>query len=126
MNASQILTKLRIKSGQRAIVLGAPNSYRAVLEALPEGIQLAEALEGKFDFIHYFAASKAQLESTAPNLKTAMKPEGILWISYPKGTAIATDLKRDIVREVTENIGLKAVTQVAIDDIWSALRFKIP
>lgn len=125
MTESPVLAKLRVKGGQRALILGAPESYRSVLAALPEGVQVAEGLEGKFDFIHYFVTNKAELERRTPELKAAMKPEAILWVSYPKGTAIPTDLKRDIVREALERMGLKAVAQVAIDDVWSALRFKI-
>ncbi len=124
MSENEILAKLRVKSGQRAIILGAPESYGPVLAALPQGVEVASALEGQFDFIHYFVAQKAEVERKVPQLKAAMKPGGILWISYPKGSAVPTDLKRDILREVVEGFGLKAVSMVAIDDVWAAMRFK--
>ncbi len=124
MNESEILAKLRIKSGHRVVVLGAPESYRPVLAALPQGVEPADRLEGRFDFLHYFVTQKAELERRAPELKAAMKPGAILWVSYPKGAAIPTDLKRDVVRETLERFGLRGVSQVAIDEVWSALRFK--
>ena len=124
MAEATILNKLRLKAGQRAIVIGAPESYRPVLDAVPAGIDLAERLEGDFDFIHYFATRQQALRELGPALKQHLKPKGILWVSYPKGKAIPTDLKREPVWEALESFGLQAVAQVAIDDVWSALRFK--
>lgn len=125
MSAEEILRKLRVKSGGRAAIINAPDSYQHVLAALPPGTQVTHNLDGRFDFIHCFVAKQADLEQQVPELRGAMKPETVLWISYPKGTAVPTDLKRDIVRDITERGGLKAVSQVAIDDVWSALCFKM-
>ena len=125
-NLNEVLGKLRVTSGQRAIVLDAPDSYKPILAALPADVDLAPTLSGKVDFINYFATKRAELERKEPDLKAAMKPGSILWISYPKGSAIPTDLKRDSLRESLAQFGLQAVSQVAIDDIWSALRFKLP
>ena len=44
---------------------------------------------------------------------------------HPKGKALPTDLNRDIVRVTLEPLGLEVVSQVAIDETWSALRAKI-
>lgn len=49
----------------------------------------------------------------------------MLWVSYPKGEAIPTDLNRYIVRTTHDGVGLEVVSQVAIDDTWSALRAKV-
>ena len=65
-----------------------------------------------------------------------------MWITYPKGGAgraqgaagqskDVTDLpatpkwvQRDVLGEITSVTGYKAVSFVAIDDHWTALRFK--
>jgi len=122
-----ILKKLYVKSGQRGIVLNAPESYRTVLAELPKDVEVSDVQEGKFDFIHYFVTEKAELERRIPEIKARMKPKGMLWVSYPKGKLLPTDLNRDIIRESVESmgLGLKAVSLVAIDEVWSALRFKI-
>ena len=70
MTENPILKKLQLKSGMRAIVLAAPERYRPVLAALPEGVELAESLDGTFDFIHYFATEKAEAERKAPDTST--------------------------------------------------------
>jgi hypothetical protein len=113
-----ILEKLRYKSGQRAIVLNAPDSYTL------EGMALEPNLDGQFDFIHVFVTHADQVQREAPSWHEALKPSGILWISYPKGKAVPTDLNRDSLYQTALAAGLQAVSQVAIDDTWSALRFK--
>jgi hypothetical protein len=51
---------------------------------------------------------------------------GYLWFAYPKLTAqLAGELKREVVWEVVSAaIEQRPVTQIAIDDTWSALRFR--
>jgi hypothetical protein len=119
-----ILEKLLLKPGYRAVVLNAPASYQPVLADAPPGVELADALEGQFDFIHYFVKEKADLQREGPRLKAALKPKGLLWVSYPKGKALGTDLNRDVAAAMLQEMGLQGVAQVAIDDTWSALRFK--
>ncbi len=125
-SASQkpILQKLQLKPGYRAIVLDAPESYQPALADVPAGVELADRLEGEFDFIHYFVKEQATLEREAPRLKAALKPKGLLWVSYPKGKALGTDLNRDVAAAMLRAMGLEGVAQVAIDDTWSAVRFK--
>ena len=119
-----ILEKLLLKPGYRAVVLNAPASYQPVLASLPSGVELAVSLDGQFDFIHYFARDQAELQREGPRLKAALKPRGLLWVSYPKGRALGTNLNRDIAAAMLHELGLQGVAQVAIDDTWSALRFK--
>jgi len=55
----------------------------------------------------------------------ALKYDGLLWISYPKRSSkVETDLTRDRGWEVMTEAGLRPVTQVSIDALWSALRFR--
>ena len=51
--------------------------------------------------------------------------DGVLWISYPKRSSkVKTDLSRDVGWDVVANAGLRPVTQVSVDETWSALRFR--
>ncbi len=125
MPDNPVLQKLRMKSGQRAVVVGAPESVRAAVTDVPEGVDLSESLAGQFDFILCFVTTKLQAEQMAPSLKAAMKPGAILWLSYPKGKSMPTDLNRDVLFAAMKAHGLQAVSNVAIDEVWSALRFKV-
>ncbi|MGH2408199.1 MAG: hypothetical protein ACRDF7_09000 [Candidatus Limnocylindrales bacterium] len=46
----------------------------------------------------------------------------ILWIAYPKGNR--TDVNRDTLWPMVAEHGLRPITQIAIDEVWSALRFR--
>jgi hypothetical protein len=93
---------------------------------LPDGVVLDQELNGMYDLIHAFFKQMSVLDTQIVELKSALVESGILWISYPKQSAKQdTNLNRDILRELLLKKGLKAVTQISIDDTWSALRFKI-
>jgi hypothetical protein len=116
-----ILQKLLLKSGQRAAVLNAPPSYQATLQQIPN---VHQELDGTFDFIHVFATQREELLRHGPKWRAALAANGLLWLSYPKGKAVKTDLNRDVVRVSLQEVGLETVSQVSIDDVWSALRAK--
>jgi hypothetical protein len=123
VSSKPVLEKLRLKPGARALVLHAPAGY---LDQFPKDVQVEQQLgDGPYDFIQLFASRKDDLISLAPKLRAAAKSNGLVWISYPKGKALPTDLNRDVVRVTLEPLGLETVSQVAIDETWSALRAKI-
>lgn len=118
-----VAQKLLLKPGSRALVLNAPPDY---LDRILTGVPLEQRLAGgRYDFIQLFAARRDEVLAQGPQLRQALKPDGVLWVSYPKGKALPTDLNRDILRVALAEVGLEAVSQVAIDDVWSALRAKV-
>jgi hypothetical protein len=121
-----VLQKLLLKAGMRAAVLNAPSSYEPVLDRqLPPDVTVSRQLDSsKYDFIHVFATQREELLRDGPAWRQALESKGVLWVSYPKGKALPTDLNRDVVRLTVQQVGLDTVSQVAIDDTWSALRLK--
>jgi hypothetical protein len=69
------------------------------------------------------------MDEVLPNIemwKKSLKPKGILWITYPKGTSkVKTDLNRDILWKRLKDFGLETVAMFSVDATWSAMRFKI-
>jgi hypothetical protein len=143
MAQSPLIKRLRIKPGQRIIVINPPPGYLDQLGDLPEGVglanqpedvELASEPEGvalanqageTFDFVHLFVKNVAELERLGPSAIHAVKHDGLLWISYPKRSSkVETDISRDVGWEVIKEAGLRPVTQVSIDAVWSALRFR--
>jgi hypothetical protein len=118
-----ILEKLQLKSNHRAAVLNAPTSYERTAERIA-GVERSLDAGGAFDFIHVFATQREELMRDGPKWRDALGPKGILWVSYPKGKSIKSDLNRDVVRGALQEVGLETISQVAIDDTWSALRAK--
>jgi len=126
MPESPLIKKLRLQPGQRIALLNAPPGYIEGLGELPPGVVLvAEPEEGACDWVQLFAASSAELLRLFPIAQRACKYDGLLWVSYPKLSGkLKGDLNRDIVWELLQPTGLRSVTQVALDDAWSALRFR--
>lgn len=125
MTTSALSRKLQIKPGNRVLLLNAPEGYAASLDPLPEGATVATAARGRFDVVHLFARDSRDLARDAPKALKAVADGGVLWISYPKrSSGVETDLTRDIGWKVVEEAGWGGVAQVAIDEVWSALRFR--
>jgi hypothetical protein len=118
------LRKLRFKPGMRVAVLDAPAGFEAELGRAKD-LTRSRRLSGPLDLVQAFYTRRTQFERDASKLAAALAPKGILWVCYPKAKALGTDLNRDVLREAGAELGLEAVAQVAIDAVWSALRFKV-
>lgn len=122
---ADLIRKLRLQPGQRALILDAPAGYLAALGELPEGVTVATetAGEASFEFVHVFVRDSAHWRQIGPAASAAVVYDGIFWVSYPKRSArVDSDLSRDLMWELVE--GMRPVTQISIDDTWSALRFR--
>lgn len=125
MADSSLTKKLLLKPGYRYLLLNPPEGYRELLGELPPGVQLEEAASGQYDLVQAFVRSKAEVDALAQTLLDALKPNGILWVCYPKKTSkIKTDISRDNGWESFNEIGWGGVAVVAIDDTWSAFRLR--
>ncbi len=125
MAESALVKKLKLKPSQRAAVVNAPDGYLQELGPLPNGVQVAEKLSGKFDWVQVFVKNKAELDKLVPRLVRALKPDALLWISYPKGTSkIQTDLTRDKGWEAIQQADLKWITLISVDETWSAFALR--
>ncbi len=123
--AATLFKKLRIKPGTRLLVQHAPREYDQMLKHLPHGVERVTRSRGDLDVIHTFVNDKRTALADVPKLAKALKKDGILWVSYPKTKSVPTDVNRDVLREELEKVGLEAVAIVAVDALWSALRFKV-
>jgi hypothetical protein len=112
--------KLKLKPGLRAAVIDADPGYLERLD-LPPGRTIQTDLEGPLDWIQVFVKSSAELAAVTPRIKAAIDPNGLVWISYPKGSSkMQTDLTRDKGWGPLEGADLMWLSLVSIDDTWSA------
>jgi hypothetical protein len=125
MPVSSLAAKLKLKAGQRAALINAPDSYRTDLGRIPPGVTFSEKLTGAFDWIQIFVRNQAELRRFAARAVRALGPGGILWIAFPKGTSsIQTDLTRDDGWEALQSHKLKWVTLVSVNQTWSAFAMR--
>ncbi len=117
--------KLGIKEGYHILLYNHPKHYFHLFEDFPENITiLDEIVPESVDFIHVFCTTMDELKRISEVHKSALKKNGLLWVSWPKGASkIKTDLKREPIREHLLNIGLVDIKVAAIDQDWSGLKF---
>lgn len=122
MPESTLAKKMKLKPNLKAAVINAPENY---VDALKHDTALSPTLNGKFDWIQIFVRDKAELDALAPKAANALKPESMLWISFPKGTSkIQTDLTRDKGWESLQGLDLKWVTLISVNEMWSAFALR--
>jgi hypothetical protein len=121
-----LASKLLIKPDARVLLLNAPIGYAKKLEPLPAGATVIDKRGGPANVVIAFVRDSAELKRFAPSFG-ALEEDAILWVCYPKGgTKAGTDLNRDILHAAMEKHELAGVSLVAVDDTWSAMRFRAP
>lgn len=119
--------KMQLQAGHRVAVINPPLGYiDRLLQPVQSGAELVEPTEGAdLDFVQLFVHDRAELDQHAPTALGAVKDDGLLWICYPKGGSKAgTDLNRDILWQRMQQDGVEGVSLIAIDEVWSAMRFR--
>ena len=122
MPESTLAKKMKLKPNAKAAVINAPENY---VEELRHDTALSPTLRGKFDWIQLFVRNKAELDALAPKAAKALRPESMLWISFPKGSSkIQTDLTRDKGWESLQALDLKWLTLISVNETWSAFALR--
>ena len=125
MTESALAKKLKLKPGQRAAIIGAPEDYIDSLRPLPEHVELLRSLDGTFDWVQIFVKNQAEIAQLFPKVLQSLKPESMLWVSFPKGTSkIQTDLTRDRGWDVVQQADLKWINLISVDETWSAFSLR--
>ena len=121
MNSGKPLAeRLQVKGSRTLAVVGANAAQEKSI-----GVKTKRAEAAKADVVLFFASNQKSLDAKLPKLLKQIAPTAILWIGYPKLTSpLADDLSRDALREQAPDFGLDTISQIAVDEDWSALRFK--
>jgi hypothetical protein len=115
----ELAAKLQIKAGTRvAIVAARPDGPD--LSGL--GLQVADPATA--DAVIAFVARAAELTELAGPAVAAAREDRLAWIAYPKAGQLGTDINRDSLARAASELGVQPVRQVALDSVWSALRFR--
>jgi hypothetical protein len=130
---SPMARKLKLKPEDSVLVLNAPPAYLALLAPAPKNLHLDLKPDQSFDAVQVFVYNVEELRALGPGAIRAVKPEGLLWVTYPKGgkSRGGTDLpsspswsKGDVIGDITGEKGLTPVSFVKVDEVWTAVRFK--
>lgn len=122
---SSLASKLQIKPGARLAVLNAPEGLLPALKTELAGIEVREGAEGAVHSVLLFVRCLDDVGRLLGSAIAAAPAGGPLWIAYPKLTSgVPSDLSRDILWHAVEPSGWRPVRQVALNEVWSAMRFK--
>jgi hypothetical protein len=125
-SGTPLAKKLGIKPGSEVVLIGAPDGYRKLVEPLPEGVTFAARSSERTDIVHVFTTRKADLGKTLKTLRSKLKPDGVVWVSWPKKAAkVATDITEDTVRELALPLGFVDIKVCAVDETWSGLKLVV-
>jgi len=122
MPGKSVAQKLFIRDNYTILLLGAPKGFKELLGKLPAGAKVVTKATKPVDLVQVFAAKKAEMLDLLRKAKPLLKEGGLLWATYPKAGQLDTDLKREVVWECGEAVGMRCVSQIAVDDVWSSLR----
>jgi hypothetical protein len=115
-----VSAKLQMKPGQRIATVAATGDVPVVAA---DGMETAESPDAA-DVVVAFVRTLADLDTLAVPALDAARQDRLAWIAYPKAGQLGTDLNRDRLAAALAGRGVQPVRQVAIDDVWSALRFR--
>lgn len=118
MEQSPLTNKLKYKEGPAAVV-NAPEGFSL-------GIEADSSLDGTYQLVLGFVKNAEEATKWIPEIIAHLNDDALFWICYPKQSSkIKTDINRDslwkLVEELTE---YRLVSNVAVDDTWSALRLR--
>ena len=119
--------KLNLKDQTEIVVINAPVSFEPELARL-DSVRVVRnpSMVKNVEFAIAFAMTQAELDRASKELSAEAKGDAILWIAYPKGTSkrYKCEFNRDSGWTVLGEAGFEGVRMVAIDEDWSALRFR--
>ena len=122
-----LFEKLNLKDHQEILVLHAPASFEPELARLPV-LTIHHHIESvaAIGFSLAFVTRQSEVDALAPTIAARAKGDATIWFAYPKGTSkkYKCDFNRDTGWEKLKSAGFDAVRAVAIDEDWTALRFR--
>ncbi len=113
-----LVDKLGVKKNTLAVIINRPEGFQL------DGIRALNKLNKSSDFILFFTKSKKKLDEYFPKLKTHLKFDGILWVSWPKkASGVKSDLDENVVMKIGLENGLVDIKVAALNETWSGLKF---
>ncbi|MEN0052773.1 MAG: YdeI/OmpD-associated family protein [Mucilaginibacter sp.] len=122
---SVLAKKFLIKPNSRWLLFNAPANYPDSLSPLPDNVEITFNAEGAFNGIQLFVTDSVALATDLQIISPLLKDDTILWIIYPKkNSGIKTDLEMMGSWDATTKYGLRPVASAAVNEVWTALRFR--
>lgn len=123
-----VFKKMNFKNSSSVLVVNAPTSFESNIEAMQDLTVFHRDFSSveKTNFIIAFCTKQSEVDAVAMQVSEKLDDDGLLWFAYPKGTSkkFKCDFNRDTGWTLLGEQGFEPVRMVAIDEDWSALRFR--
>jgi hypothetical protein len=123
-----VFNKMNYKEQKVIHAINSPVSFENDLKEMMAFASIIKQLKAtdQAEFIICFCTKLKEVETAAALAQKTFKGDGLLWLAYPKGTSkkYKCEFNRDTGWESLGKAGFEPVRQVAIDEDWSALRFR--
>jgi hypothetical protein len=123
-----IFKKLNYKNQKAIYVINAPDSFKKDMDDLQDLAAMKTSLAGakNVEFFLAFVTKQKEVDDLAKKISPLMIEDGVLWFAYPKGSSkkYKCEFNRDNGWNELGKFGWEGVRMVAIDEDWSALRFR--
>ena len=119
MSTRSVAEKLSIKPA--STVWTSDSRRLGLIGPLPDGVVATDRI-GEADVAIVFAGDEATVRGVLAGSGSELDRPRAVWVAYPKGNR--TDLNRDSLWPILGELGMRPISQVAIDDVWSALCFR--
>ena len=122
-----VFAKLNLKDHKQIVVVGSPGSFESELAAL-KGVEIIRELKKakELTFSLAFVTTQEQVNTLAPAIARKAEGDAVVWFAYPKVSSkkYKSQINRDNGWSVLGQEGFEPVRMVAIDEDWSAVRFR--
>ena len=130
-SGTALAKKLGLKDGHSVAFVALPETLSWLTEERAfASVEVAEEWRkvsaSEADIIHLFTDSAATVDAATPALRARIKPNGMIWMSWPKkASKVPTDVTEDVIRDRALQDVLVDVKVCAVDEIWSGLKLVI-
>lgn len=125
-SGTPLALKLGFTPPMRVFTIDAPAGYVEWLGPEARGVDFNPDQPKPYRAVHVFTASREQLVVVLADLRRAIEPAGMIWVSWPKkSSGVATDVSENVIREVCLPLGLVDVKVCAVSDVYSGLKLVI-
>jgi hypothetical protein len=118
---------LTLQDHREILVVNAPQSFEPELVAI-DGVKVIRDIKGAkaVCFAIVFATKQAEVDKLSKIFARKAHGDVLLWFAYPKGSSkrYRCDFNRDTGWRILRKMGYDSVRAVAIDEDWTALRFR--
>ena len=119
--------KLNLKDQKDIVIENAPASFEPEIASL-KGLVVRRSMSGakQVDFSLSFVTKQKEVDALAKAVARKAAGDAIVWLAYPKKSSkkYACEFNRDSGWPSMGEAGFEPVRMIAIDEDWSALRFR--